>query len=122
MNVASYLRTNLLIDYRRGERFFAENLVDWDLCNNTNGWEPSYTVFNPVSQAERNDPDGDYIRKWIPELKGVHGKAVFDPFHRLSTKEFAKLGYPQPHVDWAESKVRCLERYKRDMQNTVHEG
>jgi deoxyribodipyrimidine photo-lyase len=63
MNVSSYLYCNLLIDYRRGERYFAETLIDWDLSNNTQGWEPSYTVFNPVSQAEKNDPDGDYIRK-----------------------------------------------------------
>jgi deoxyribodipyrimidine photo-lyase len=63
MNVSSYLYCNLLIDYRRGERYFAETLIDWDLVNNTMGWEPSYTVFNPVSQAEKNDPDGEYIRK-----------------------------------------------------------
>jgi len=63
MNVSSYLYCNLLIDYRRGERYFAETLIDWDLSNNTQGWEPSYTVFNPTSQAEKNDPDGDYIRK-----------------------------------------------------------
>jgi len=63
MNVSSYLYCNLLLDYRRGERYFAETLIDWDLSNNTQGWEPSYTVFNPVSQAEKNDPDGEYIRK-----------------------------------------------------------
>lgn len=63
MNVSSYLYCNLLIDYRRGERYFAETLIDWDLSNNTQGWEPGYTVFNPVSQAEKNDPDGEYIRK-----------------------------------------------------------
>lgn len=94
MNVSSYLYTNLLLDYRRGERYFAETLIDWDLSNNTQGWEPSYTVFNPVSQAERNDPDGDYIRKWVPELKDVKGKAVFSPHDRLSKEEFEKLGYP----------------------------
>lgn len=53
MNTSSYLRANLLIDYRRGERYFAEHLVDWDLENNTQGWEPSYTIFNPVVQAEK---------------------------------------------------------------------
>ena len=115
MNTSSYLRTNLLIDYRRGERYFAEHLIDWDLSNNTQGWEPSYTVFNPVSQAEKNDPDGKYIRKWVPELREVEGKAVFDPFKRLSPSEFKKLGYPEPHVDWQESKARCMERYKQDM-------
>lgn len=116
MNVSSYLYCNLLIDYRRGERYFAEHLVDWDLSNNTQGWEPSYTVFNPTSQAERNDPDGDYIRKWVPELRGVEGKAVFAPHKRLSKQEFEKLGYPAPHVDWDKTKARCMERYKRDMQ------
>lgn len=115
MNVASYLRTNLLIDYRKGERYFAETLVDWDLANNTQGWEPSYTVFNPVSQAERNDPEGEYIRRWVPELREVKGKAVFDPYNRLSREEFDKLGYPQPHVDFSESKERCMQRYKSDM-------
>ena len=115
MNTSSYLRTNLLLDYRRGERYFAEHLVDWDLSNNTQGWEPSYTVFNPVSQAERNDPQGEYIRKWVPELKDVEGKAVFDPFHRLGKAEFQKLGYPEPHVDFQESKARCMERYKQDL-------
>ena len=117
MNVSSYLYCNLLIDYRRGERYFAETLVDWDLNNNTQGWEPSYTVFNPVSQAEKNDPHGDYIRKWVPELKSVEGKAVFAPHDRLSKEEFQKLGYPEPHVDWNETKARAIQRFKQDMQD-----
>ena len=115
MNVSSYLYCNLLIDYRRGERYFAETLIDWDLSNNTQGWEPSYTVFNPVSQAERNEPDGDYIRKWVPELKDVQGKAIFAPYERLSKEEFEKLGYPKPHVDWKKTKQRCMERFKHNM-------
>ena len=117
MNVSSYLYCNLLLDYRRGERYFAETLIDWDLSNNTQGWEPSYTVFNPVSQAEKNDPDGDYIRKWVPELKDVKGKAVFAPYARLSKSEFDKLGYPKPHVDWKETKARALDRFKRGLRN-----
>jgi len=117
MNVSSYLYCNLLIDYRRGERYFAETLVDWDLCNNTQGWEPSYTVFNPVSQAEKNDPSGEYIRKWVPELRHVQGKAIYEPHKRLSKEEFEKLGYPRPHVDWHETKKRCMERFKSDMAN-----
>ena len=119
MNVSSYLYCNLLIDYRRGERYFAEHLIDWDLSNNTQGWEPSYTVFNPVSQAEKNDPDGDYIRQWVPELKNVKGKAVFAPHARLDKAEFKKLGYPAPHVDWNETKARAMERFKRDMKDAV---
>ncbi|KAL8869016.1 MAG: hypothetical protein Q9198_007997 [Flavoplaca austrocitrina] len=117
MNVSSYLYCNLLLDYRRGERYFAETLIDWDFNNNTQGWEPSYTVFNPVSQAEKNDPEGEYIREWVPELRGVKGKAVFDPFHRLEKSEFEKLGYPKHHVDWKETKERCIERFKSDMKD-----
>ncbi|KAL9124290.1 MAG: hypothetical protein Q9217_006369 [Psora testacea] len=117
MNVSSYLYCNLLIDYRRGERYFAEKLVDWDLSNNTQGWEPSYTVFNPVSQAEKNDPDGDYIRQWVPELKRVKGKAVFDPHKRLPRADFEKLEYPAPHVDWKQTKARAMERFKTNMKD-----
>lgn len=119
MNVSSYLYCNLLIDYRRGERYFAETLIDWDLSNNTQGWEPSYTVFNPVSQAEKNDPSGDYIRKWVPELRSVEGKAIFSPHNRLPEKEFKKLGYPAPHVDWHETKARVMQRFKNDMKDAV---
>lgn len=117
MNTSSYLRANMLIDYRRGERYFAENLIDWDLSNNTQGWEPSYTIFNPVVQAEKCDPDGEYIRKWVPELKDVKGKAIFAPADRLSEAEFKKLDYPRPHVDFRESQQRAKERYKQDLAN-----
>lgn len=112
MNTASILRSNMLIDYRRGERFFAEQLIDWDLANNHYGWVPSYTLFNPISQAERNDPSADYIRKWVPELKDVHGKAIYMPYERMSKAEFKKLGYPEPCVDWDKSKKAALDAYK----------
>lgn len=115
MIVSSYLTGNLLIEYRRGERYFAEKLIDWDLSNNTQGWEPSYTVFNPTSQAEKHDPDGEYIRKWVPELKNVPGKAIFSPHDRLSKAEFEKLGYPAPHVDFSETAQRAKARYKQDL-------
>lgn len=91
------------------------SLIDWDLPNNTNGWEPSYTIFNPVVQAEKCDKNGDFIRKWVPELSSLQGKEVFDPFNRLSKKEFEKLGYPPPHVDFRESSQRAKERYKADL-------
>jgi deoxyribodipyrimidine photo-lyase len=113
MNTSSYLSGNLLIDYRRGERYFAEHLIDWDMSNNTQGWEPSYTIFNPVIQAEKHDPNGDFIRKWVPELKDVKGKAIFSPHDRLSKAEFEKLDYPAPHVNFGESAQRAKDRYKR---------
>ena len=68
-----------------------------------------------MSQAEKNDPEGEYIRKWVPELRGVEGKAVFAPWERLPEEEFEKLGYPRPHVDWHETKQRCMQRFRRDM-------
>jgi len=117
MNTSSYLSGNLLIDYRRGERYFAEHLIDWDMSNNTQGWEPSYTIFNPCAQAEKCDPDGDYIRKWVPELKDVKGKAIFSPYERLSEAEFKKLDYPAPHVNFSESAQRAKQRYKHDLAN-----
>lgn len=115
MNVASYLRANLLLDYRIGERYFAEHLIDWDLSNNTQGWEPSYTVFNPISQAEKHDKNGDFIRKWVPELAGLKGKEIFMPSERMKKAEFEKLGYPYPHVDFQESTQRAKARYKKDL-------
>lgn len=112
MNVASYLYGTLLIDYRKGERYFSEKLIDWDLSNNAHGWQPSYTIFNQVSQGEKCDPNGEYIRRWVPELKEVKGRAIFDPYHRLPKEDFEKLGYPKPHVDWSESKTEAIKRFK----------
>lgn len=73
----------------------------------------SYTIFNPITQAEKCDKNGDYIRKWVPELKDVEGKAIFAPYDRLSKAEFDKLGYPKPHVNFEETAERAKERYKR---------
>lgn len=121
MNVASFLKNNLLIDYRRGARFFAEKLIDWDHANNSFGWEPSYTTFNPVIQGEKCDPDGEYIRKWIPELREVKGKAIFEPSKRMPRAQFEKLGYPEPIVDFQESKSRAYEAFHMAMSGTKKE-
>lgn len=96
------------------------NETDWDMSNNTQGWEPSYTVFNPTTQGENNDVDGDYIRKWVPELKHIKGKAVFAPYERLDPQAFKKTGYPKPCVDWKATKARCMDAYKLATQNGEH--
>ncbi|BFZ54689.1 hypothetical protein PYCC9005_001726 [Savitreella phatthalungensis] len=116
MNTASFLRANQLIDWRRGCWHFTVMLIDHSPVVNTISWQPSYTLFHPVSQAERNDSTGDYIRKWVPELKDVPTPAIYMPFERLSKDEFAKLGYPEPCVNWEESKQRALAAYRKSSE------
>lgn len=123
MITASFLAKDLLIDWRKGEKYFMGSLIDGDLASNNGGWQwsastgtdaqPYFRVFNPLLQSQRFDPNGDYIRKWVPELKGLTGKQIHDPHHTLSPKEFAKLGYPKPIVDHAASKKKYVEEFKR---------
>ncbi|KAH7034623.1 putative Deoxyribodipyrimidine photo-lyase [Microdochium trichocladiopsis] len=109
MIVASFLCKDLLIDWRLGERYFMETLIDGDFASNNGGWgfsascgvdpQPYFRIFNPLLQSEKFDPQGEYIRKWIPELKGVQGAAIHDPYGRtggLSKSAAGKEGaYPQ---------------------------
>ncbi|KAI1150160.1 deoxyribodipyrimidine photo-lyase [Nemania diffusa] len=122
MVVASFLAKDLLLDWRLGERFFMEHLVDGDFASNNGGWgfsasvgvdpQPYFRVFNPLLQSEKFDPDGAYIRKWVPELAGVEGKAVHDPYGRGAGARAKKEGYPEPIVDHKESRERALSVYK----------
>ncbi|KAF3908434.1 Cryptochrome-2 [Orbilia brochopaga] len=122
MIVASFLCKDLLLDWRKGERYFMENLIDADFASNNAGWQfcsssgtdaqPYFRIFNPLTQSEKYDPNGDYIRRWVPELKDVDGKAIHEPHSRLSEKEFKKLGYPEPIVEHKFARERALERYK----------
>ncbi|KAI0864998.1 deoxyribodipyrimidine photo-lyase [Xylaria cubensis] len=122
MIVASFLCKDLLLDWRMGERFFMENLIDGDFASNNGGWgfsasvgvdpQPYFRIFNPLLQSEKFDPDGEYIRKWIPELKDVKGKAIHDPYGRGAAAQAKKAGYPKPIVDHKESRNRALSAYK----------
>jgi deoxyribodipyrimidine photo-lyase len=104
MIVASFLTKDLGIDYRLGERYFMEKLLDGDLAPNNGGWQwaastgvdaqPYFRVFNPTLQAKRFDPDGDYIRRWVPELAGVPTDRVHEPV--------------RPIVDHAEASRRAI--------------
>ena len=119
MGVASFLAKDLLEDWRRGERYFMERLIDGDFASNNGGWgfsastgvdpQPYFRIFNPILQSEKFDPDGDYIRKWVPELAHVQGKAIHDP-HGRGAQNISK--YPKMCVDHKESRKRALERYK----------
>ncbi|KAI2620414.1 deoxyribodipyrimidine photo-lyase [Hypoxylon sp. NC1633] len=122
MIVASFLCKDLLLDWRMGERFFMEHLIDGDFASNNGGWgfsasvgvdpQPYFRIFNPLLQSEKFDPDGNYIRKWVPELRGVKGKAIHDPYHRGGAPLAKKAGYPEPIVDHKESRDRALRTYK----------
>jgi hypothetical protein len=69
-------------------------------------------IFNTITQSEKCDPNGDYIRYWVPELRNLKGKAIHDPYHNMPKSEFKKLGYPEPIVDHKTARLRALFRYK----------
>ncbi|KAI4249734.1 MAG: hypothetical protein L6R40_000523 [Gallowayella cf. fulva] len=125
MGVASFLAKDLLLDWRRGERYFMEHLIDGDFASNNGGWgfsastgvdpQPYFRIFNPHLQGEKFDPDGVYIRKWVPELGGVKGKAIHDPYERGAEREARKNGYPKSCVQHKASRERALARYKEGL-------
>ena len=117
MIVASYLVKDLLIDWRWGEAWFMENLLDGDRAANNGGWQwtagtgtdaaPYFRIFNPVLQSAKFDPNGDYIRQWVPELRGVDTKDIHAPWER----GIRVRGYPvKPIVE--RDKERTLQAYQ----------
>jgi len=123
MVVASFLVKDLHIDWTRGARHFMEHLVDGDVASNQHGWQwvagtgtdaaPYFRVFNPVSQSKKFDPDGAYIRRWVPELAALEGAAIHEPW----TADADLFGggqhgeYPDPIVDHATERDEALARY-----------
>jgi deoxyribodipyrimidine photo-lyase len=126
MVVASFLVKDLGIDWRRGEAYFAAHLNDFDLAANNGGWQwasssgcdaqPYFRIFNPVSQSEKFDPDGKFIRRYVPQLAALPAAAVHAPWlaRPLELREAGvRLGdnYPAPIVDHAAARQRTLARY-----------
>jgi len=115
MVVASFLVKDLLIDWRWGEKYFMEMLLDGDMAPNNGGWQwaastgcdaqPYFRIFNPFSQGKRFDPDGHYIKKFVPELKDVDAKKLHAPILGHSS-------YPEPIVDHSEQRDKALDLYK----------
>ena len=126
MVTASFLIKDLGIHWSRGERWFADQLLDFDLSANNGGWQwasssgcdaqPYFRIFNPITQSEKFDPDGRFIRRYLPQLASLPTKALHAPW--LASAETlqaagVKLGvtYPHPIVDHAKARLTTLERY-----------
>jgi deoxyribodipyrimidine photo-lyase len=126
MIVASFLMKDLLIDWRWGEKYFADHLNDFDLAANNGGWQwaastgcdaqPYFRIFNPITQSEKFDPEGRFILRYIPELKGLPGAAIHAPW-LVSGVDLAAAGivlgkhYPKPIVEHAAARVKALAMY-----------
>lgn len=118
MVVASFLVKDLHIDWTRGARHFLDHLVDGDVASNNHGWQwvagtgtdasPYHRVFNPVSQGRRFDPEGDYVRRWVPELASLTGAAAHEPW----AVDPPPTAYPARIVDHAEERDEALRRWK----------
>ncbi|MBM3617176.1 MAG: deoxyribodipyrimidine photo-lyase [Alphaproteobacteria bacterium] len=118
MIVASFLTKDLLQDWRLGDAHFAQWLMDYDMASNVGGWQwaastgtdaaPYFRIFNPITQSKRFDPEGTYIRRWLPELKLLSDKEIHFP----SAEARKKLGYAEPVVDHDDSRKRALAMYK----------
>jgi deoxyribodipyrimidine photo-lyase len=128
MIVASFLVKHLLIDWRWGEKFFMQHLIDGDPAANNGGWQWTagtgtdaatyFRVFNPILQSKKFDPHGNFIRKWIPELSGVPGKYLHEPWKMpkgIQRQSGCNIGrdYPLPIVDHRFARERVLEVYNR---------
>ena len=126
MIAASFLAKHLLLDYRLGEAEFMRHLTDGDLASNNGGWQwtagtgtdaqPYFRVFNPILQGARFDPDGAYVRRWVPELRDVPVAAIHAPWTMSPAAQAASacrigLDYPRPIVDHAEARGRALAAY-----------
>ncbi len=122
MIAGSFLVKDLLITWKEGAKWFWDTLVDADLANNTLGWQwvggcgadaaPYFRIFNPVKQGEKFDPNGDYVRQWVPELKNISAKWIHRPWE--APKDALKgINYPGPIVDHHEARERALEAFKK---------
>ncbi|GAA2281203.1 hypothetical protein GCM10010145_60640 [Streptomyces ruber] len=118
--MASFLTKTLYVDWRIGARYFLHWLVDGDIVNNQLNWQWAagtgtdsrpHRVLSPVLQGRRFDPDGAYVRRWVPELADVDADVVHEPW-RLPADRRAALGYPAPVVDLADVLARF--RHARD--------
>ena len=134
MVAASFLVKDLLIDWRWGERYFADHLIDFDFSANNGGWQwaastgcdaqPWFRIFNPITQSEKFDTAGKFIRKYVPELancndKEIHAPWLIPPLRQQSINMVIGKDYPAPVVDHASQRVLALALYKSARPDTT---
>ena len=125
MIAASYLVKDLIVDWRLGERYFAQRLIDYELASNNGGWQwaastgcdaqPWIRIFNPVTQSERFDPKGTFIRRFVPEIARLDAKSIHAPWLDADALKRARIvlgrDYPTPIVDHAVARRQALELF-----------
>ncbi len=126
MIVANFLTKDLLIDPRHGEKYFMQRLIDGDLSANNGGWQWSASsgmdpkpirIFNPASQTQKFDAEGEYIRKWVPELRSIDTEYLVTA--KITPIERQAIGYPDPIVDHNKQQRQFKERYQRQKEGMV---
>lgn len=121
MVTAMFLTKNCFIDWREGEKYFMQQLIDGDLASNNGGWQwsastgtdaaPYFRVMNPVTQSERFDPAGEFIRKYCPELAELDNKSIHNP-HQSAPLLMQDIDYPEPIVDLKQSRAEAIAKFK----------
>lgn len=121
MITAMFLTKNCFIDWRKGEKYFMQYLIDGDLASNNGGWQwsastgtdaaPYFRIMNPVTQSQRFDPEGEFIKKFCPELASLDGKIIHDP-HTLAPLLINGIDYPKPIVDLKSSRTAAIAKFK----------
>ncbi|MDE4455613.1 deoxyribodipyrimidine photo-lyase [Psychrobacter sp. DAB_AL62B] len=128
MVTAMFLTKDLLIDWRWGERYFMQQLIDGDFASNNGGWQwsastgtdaaPYFRIMNPFSQAKSHDPDGIFVKNWLPELKEVPASILHseDKMRKLlsTSGQLVKIDYPQPMVDHKAARQLAIAEFKKD--------
>lgn len=125
--VASFLIKNLQIDWREGEKYFAQNLADYDPLVNQGNWQwvagtgadsqPYFRIFNPMTQSSKFDKDAVYIKKWLPNLKDVPAKHLHDWIKFHSEYDLKKIKYYEPMIDYKKSRDVTLKMYKKGIES-----